>query len=959
MSERSADHRPFDVPAGGLTRRRFIGTTAAGLAAAALPGCAQPPPEKIVPYVHRPPEVIPGQSMYYATCGMRDGYAIGLLAETREGRPIKIEGHPHHPMSLGATGLWEQASTYGLYDPDRLDRIVHRGAPATWRGLAERMNPQGDPPHGPDGEGLHLFAEPSSSPLTLWLLGRLRETLPKAQVRFDPSAVPTQGWEATNRLYGRVLEPHYDFERIQVVVALDADFLTGGPASLRWARDFARKRHVTGPRDGMNRLYSVGPVMSVTQAFADERRAVRHVQVHRVARGLLAEIARRVRAPDALAGLVREHRPTGPHAPWIRAAAEDLANHRGRAVALVGPHQPAEVHILGHAINHLLGSVGETAWFARSPIHEAGADAFQVEPLLDALDGGAVRTLVVAGGNPAYAAPFRSAWRGLVPKAEHVVHLTGYRNETSTEASWLVPGAHPLESWGDARAYDGTLTLTQPAVRPLHGGRTVDQLLSLLIGEPEVAPRDLLQRSWADATAPGGGPRLDEVLAEGFDPGSAHPRATPEPEWEEVAGAARSPGEASTGWELVLRPDPCLHDGRYANNPWLQECPSPITKTVWDNAALLAPKTARELSVSHGDVVRIRHDERDVRLPVYVQPGQAEKVVVAHLGYGRAGHESVARGVGRDVGALRSMEHPWSVRGVEVEPTGGHHDLVTTQQEDRLHHRHVLLHASLEGWRANPDRLRPSDEPLPSFYPPRLTEEPQWGMNIDLTTCTGCSACVVACMVENNVPVVGKPQVGMGREMHWLRIDRYYSGDPDQPSVHMQPMLCQHCEHAPCEYVCPVNATVHSSDGLNEMLYHRCVGTRFCSNNCPYKVRRFNYLEWNDDRDEGRAMARNPDVTVRARGVMEKCTYCVQRIRRAQIEAKVDDVPLGELELQTACQQACPSRAIAFGAVSDPRSQVSRRNGRPHAFSCLEDLGTRPRTIYLADIDNPRQEGET
>ncbi|MFW6066828.1 MAG: 4Fe-4S dicluster domain-containing protein [Myxococcota bacterium] len=937
-----------------MTRRRFLGVTTAGAAAAVVPGCSPPPPEKIVPYVHRPPEVVPGEPTYYATSCTRAGHAIGLLAETREGRPIKMEGNPHHPMSLGATGMWEQASVYDLYDPDRARGVLHRNEPSTWEGLTEAMAPQGGRPHEAEGGGLHLLLEPTSSLCTGWMLDRLRQRLPKATVWFDPTTADTHGWEATRRLFGRAVEPHYDFTRIERAVALDADFLTAGPASLRWAHDFATKRHLEHPQDATNRLYSVGPLMSVTHAMADHRLAVRSAEVHGVALDLLVAVAKQVGAPDAAAALVAEHRPASAHAEWVAAAADDLARHRGRAAVVVGPHQPAEVHVLGHAINVLLESVGETVWFARSPIVGAGGPAFDVGNLLDALEAEEVRTLVVCGGNPAYAAPHRRAWREHAPKAETFVHLAAYRNETAQQADWVVAEAHYLESWGAPRAYDGTITVTQPAIRPLFAGRTTDQVLSLLVGEPSVSGRDLLARAWSDVRSESERlPPLREALAEGLVDGSAHAKVRVEPAWDRVVDAARSAPTSSGDYELVLRPDPRLRDGRQANNPLLQECPSPVTKTVWDNPALVAPQDAVTLGVGTGDVVRLATSDGALELPVYVQPGQARGVIGLHLGHGRAGDESVARGAGTDVGDVRSADRPWRIDDVEVSTTGETREVVTTQQEGRMHDRHLVLHQTLSEWKNDPHFAEPHDHEPPSIYPERLERAPQWGMNIDLTTCTGCSTCVVACMVENNVPVVGKPQVGMGREMHWLRIDRYYTGDEADPDVHMQPMLCQHCERAPCEYVCPVNATVHSSDGLNEMVYNRCVGTRFCSNNCPYKVRRFNYFEWNGNLPETVKLMKNPDVTVRSRGVMEKCTYCVQRIRRQQIEASLHDVPLREVGLQTACQQACPSRAIVFGLVSDPDSEVSQRNALLHAYKVLQDLGTHPRTLYLADIDNP------
>jgi Fe-S-cluster-containing dehydrogenase component len=907
-----------------------------------------------VPYVDRPPEVTPGRSVYYATSAARDGYAVGLLAETREGRPIKVEGHPAHPMSLGATGIWEQASPYALYDPDRIKDVTHRGAPASWGRLARAFAPGGEAPHGPGGEGLHLWLRPTTSPLTVGQLTRLRARLPHAHVHFDPSAAPLARWEGARRMYGEALEAHFDFARAEVVLALDADFLGAGPASLRWARDFARRRRLGSATDPAIRLYAVGPLMEVTSAQADHRWMVPAGAVHRVAAALLAEVARHLPVPSPLPAALPGVGPREDEAPWIRAAAENLVRHRGRAAVVVGDHQPPEVHVIGHALNEVVGAMGATTWLAPSPMHDAHGAPFDPEPLLQALEAGEVRTLVLGEGNPAYAAPFRERFARLVPRAREVVHLSTHRNETSRLATWIVPQAHDLEAWGDRRAYDGTWTLIQPAIRPLHGGRTVDELLALLEGEARMPPRLLLERAWREGPMADAAP--EDTLAHGFVPGSTFAPLRREPRWDAAADALGATASPEEGVEVVVRPDFRVRAGQHANVPLLHECPDPLSRIVWDNAAHIDPRTAARLGVKRGDVVRLEVDGRAVELPAYVMPGQAVGVVGVSLGYGRTGDETVARGVGVDVGPLRSPEHPWGVPNASVTVTGQRRPLVSVQMEDWHHDRGIIRDVTLADWRARPELPDVHVAHHPSLYRDRLEGAPQWAMAIDLNACTGCAACVVACQVENNVPVVGKGQVGMRREMHWLRIDRYFSGDPAHPRMHTQPMLCQHCEKAPCEYVCPVNATTHSPDGLNEMTYNRCVGTRFCSNNCPYKIRRFNYFEWNGNVPETLKMMKNPDVTVRARGVIEKCTFCVQRIRRAQIEAKVEGQPHREVEVRTACQQVCPSGAITFGSLTDREAQVVAWNDNPRAYRVLEDLGTRPRVTYLAQVHNRNRE---
>ncbi|MFW5921095.1 MAG: 4Fe-4S dicluster domain-containing protein, partial [Polyangiales bacterium] len=800
---------------------------------------------------------------------------------------------------------------------------------------------------------------PTSSLLTRWLIERLQRQMPRAEVRFDPTAAPIQRWRGAERAFGQVLEPHYDLKRARVIVALDADFLTAGPVSLRWARHFAQGRRIRSPDEPMSRLYHAGPAMDVTASRADERLPIEARRVHDVALALLEGVGEEPEIPQAVRDAAREPSPGARAMAWVRAAAGDLLHHRGRAVVVAGDEQPASVHVLAHALNELIGSHGETASLASSPLLEAGGTRFDPEPLLDALGAGEVRTLAVGSWNPAYAAPFRDRWRELAPKADAHAYLCHTRDESAELATWVLPRAHFLEAWGDGRAYDGTRTLTQPLIDPLYGSRTLDQLLALLAGRGSVSGRALLAEVWDSEPERGADlASLDRALADGLVTGSAFAPRRPGLKWDAVADAAAAKTRRESSYELLTRPDARVRRGTQANNPWLQETPDPVTKVVWDNAATLSPADARDLGVEQGDVVRISTPERSVEVPALPQPGQAEGTVVVALGYGQRGRMSVASDVGADVAALRADDRPGGGRAVRIERTGARHELVTTQQENTTHDRPIVLHRSLDEWAADPDFAHKHDGELPTLYPKRLEGSPQWGMAIDLAACTGCSACVVACQVENNTPVVGKGQVAIGREMHWLRIDRYYTGEGESAQMHVQPMLCQHCEDAPCEYVCPVNATVHSPDGLNEMVYNRCVGTRFCSNNCPYKVRRFNFLEYNGDLGPTERMGKNPDVTVRARGVMEKCTYCVQRIRRTQIEAQVERRSLRRGEVRTACQQACPSRAISFGRISDPDAEVTQWQQQPRAYAALHELGTRPRTRYLAEVRNPPDGGE-
>ncbi len=943
------------IPASWLSRRRFLGGVGSAVGVAAIEACNKAPPEQIIPYVDRPPEVVPGVATYYASSTTRRGYGVGLLVESHTGRPTKIEGHPEHPASLGGTLAQEQAEVLTLYDPDRAQGILKAHASRPWRNFVEVFG-GGSTKRGKE----LLLLEPTGSPLTRELLEALHERRPNMSIYFDPTRAPTARWNAAKRVLGEVLEPQYRFDKAELVLALDADFLTSMPMSIRWARDFAGTRDTSRPEADLSRLYVVECALTPTGARADHRLAARSSELGRLTAGLLhaalaldpegPDDATRLKAQKLWRSLAEEQQE------WLTALAKDLQRKRGRCVILAGDHQPSAVHALVLALNELLGNVGKTVSYARSPLLEAGEPAYSLDGFFDALDSGEVEAAFVLGGNPSYLLPPELRFEERFAKAKERVYLSLYANETARRASWLLGAAHFLEAWGATRAYDGTLSLQQPLIRPLYGGKSADEVLSVLGAAPHLQGRELVRRHFLDTF--GDEETWAEALARGVVADSAFPARSPELDFGAVAEALDqvTRNAVKSGLELQILPDPRVEDGRLSNNPWLLELPEPVTKLVWDNAALLAPATAERLSLGTGDVIEIDKGGRSIEVPVLVAPEQAEDAVVIWLGWGRQGAESVARGVGVDVVPLREARDPWLTRDIQVRATGRHQRLVTTQDETSMHGREIALVKSQREWKQEPDFAEHLDEAPLSILPDRSRKPPQWGMTIDLSRCTGCSSCVIACQAENNVPSVGKEMVGMGREMHWIRIDVYRDGPDHRPRTLFQPMLCQHCEDAPCEYVCPVNATVHSDDGLNEMVYNRCVGTRFCSNNCPYKVRRFNFYDYNQDPPEVKKLVYNPDVTVRARGVMEKCSYCVQRIRRAQIDAKLADRPLRDGDVRTACQQVCPAQAIAFGEVSDPRSAVSERYRNPRTFQVLNELGTRPRTRYLARIDNPNKE---
>jgi molybdopterin-containing oxidoreductase family iron-sulfur binding subunit len=951
---------------GGMSRRSFVRLLGASVALAGVGGCFERPREKILPYVHSPREAAPERARHYATSFTLGGYAIGLLVESHVGRPTKIEGNPDHPASLGAAGVYEQASLLQLYDPDRARSARLDGRTAAWNDVAALLSPgRLSPVVGTRGAGLALLLEPTASPLVDAMLARVRERYPEAQIHFYSPLSSREADRAALTGFGRPHVALYDFRAADVVLALDADFLAGGPFSLRYARDFAERRRVSGPSDSMNRLYAVEPGLSVTGAMADHRLRVRAADVGMVAETVLAAMlgSRAVAGmPGELRTRLQRDRSAGPHDAVARAVARDLAAHAGRSVVVAGERQPARVHLVAQLLNDALGNVGRTVRYIESPLLEAGAPGRGLTSLAESMRGGGVSALVVLDGNPVYSAPPDLRLAEAIGRIPITVYLGLYRNETARACRAFVPALYYLESWADGRACDGTASLVQPLLAPLYGGRTEAELLAALAGRPAAAAHDLLQGVWRGRLSGDFRGAWDEALQRGVVAHTAAPGVTPAWRWDAVAaGLAEPVAPATPDLELVLERDPSVYDGRFANNVWLQELPDPLTKLTWGNAALLGPGAAARLGISTGDVVDLSARGGTIRLPAFVLPGHGDASITVRLGYGRGkGDERTAAGVGTSAYPLLAVDAPPFVGGVMasvVRGAGGpvHEKLATTQGHWRLDGRPVALQASLDEYRRDPEFAREQRGRVLSLYEPTYPPGDQWAMVIDLATCSGCSACVVACQAENNIPVVGKEGVLDGREMHWLRIDRYFEGSADDPAVLMQPMLCQHCEKAPCEYVCPVAATLHSPDGINEMVYNRCVGTRFCSNNCPYKVRRFNWFDYNAEVAETERMAKNPDVTVRARGVMEKCTFCVQRIREAQIAAAVEGAERTG-PVMTACQQACPTRAITFGSLGDPDSEVVRRGAEPRRYSALHELGTEPRVQYLAALTNPNPE---
>jgi Fe-S-cluster-containing dehydrogenase component/anaerobic selenocysteine-containing dehydrogenase len=927
-----------DEPPDELDRRAVMKLLAAGAGLAGLgsiAACMEAPSKRIMPRVEQPPELVPGVPLEYATSMVIDGFATGLLVTTYEARPTKVEGNPDHPASLGATSQLHQASVLELYDPDRPQGALEAGVPTSLEVLLRTIARRAAMP------GLWFLLHPQSSPLTEELIGRVRARHPTARFAWYSALDRRAVYEGTRRVFGRPLEPQYRFELADVIVSLDADFLAGMANSVRWARDFAARRRLRAPEDPMSRLYIAEPGPSPTGSLADHALAARPTELRGIAAAILAR----------LEGRADDHALSPRQRRWVDAAAADLRAGRGLVVA--GERQPAEVHALAHLINEAIGAHGTTVVFTAPAVIDPLGPG--LPELAEAIRRGAVQTLVIAEANPVYSAPPELDFAALLARVPETICSAVAHNETSRRCRWFVPLAHYLESWGDARAYDGTISMIQPLIRPMYQSATLPDLLAAFAGTERPDTHRMLLDRYAHADPLAWQRLLQRGVVDGDVPRGEAPQVQLAVADRQalVAPVAAAPTD-DAALELSFAPSHAVHDGRFAGISWLQEMPKPIHKITWGNAALLSPATAAALGVRTDDVVRITIGKTRVELPVYVVPGHAERCVTLELGYGRWAATPTAEGVGANVYPLRPLATPAYAIGARVVPTGRRSPLAQTQQHFTQDRRDIAPSAELETYRAKPDLTAHLWGELPTWLPDRLHGTPQWAMTIDTMICSGCSACVVACQAENNVPVVGAAGVRRNREMHWLRIDTYREQQGDRVAYVHQPMLCQHCELAPCEYVCPVYATQHSPDGLNEMVYNRCIGTRFCSNNCPYKVRRFNWFDFTQDTPNTLRLQYNPNVTVRARGVMEKCTYCVQRIRAAEIRARKANREILPGEVVTACQQACPTGAIQFGQLQHEETEMVKWRKQPRHYAVLHDLNTRPRTAYLAKITNPK-----
>jgi MoCo/4Fe-4S cofactor protein with predicted Tat translocation signal len=930
-------------------RRQFLKLMGASLALAGLNACTRQPAEKIVPYVRAPEEIVPGEPLFFATAMPLSGVGMGLLVESHMGRPTKAEGNPEHPASLGATDAFAQASILGLYDPDRSQVVRNITEIRPWSAFLEAVRPKLAALHDRQGEGLRVLTGSVTSPTLASQLRELLAELPRARWHQYEPAVRDNARAGAQLAFGEPVSTRFRIEKADVIVALDADFLACGAGNLRYAREFTRRRRPPNEPATMNRLYVVESTPTVTGASADHRLAMRSTDIEGFARALLATV--RGEMPSDATAATRE---------WLVALSRDLQKHRGSSAVIIGDSQPASVHAIGHALNAALGNVGATVVYTE-PLDADPVDQMQsLRDLVSDMDAGRVELLLILGGNPVYDAPVDLEFANRLAKVPLRVHLSLYDDETSELCHWHIPESHYLEAWSDVRAYDGTVTLIQPLIAPLYASKSPHELLAAISGRPDRSAYDILRDVWKQRWALAAEADFErtwrKALHDGVVPNTAAPAKSVA--LRAAVPPAATPADAAT-LELVFRLDPTVYDGRFANLGWLQELPKPMTKLTWDNAALISPATAERLKLANEEVIELRSQGNTLRLPVWISPGHANDSVTVELGYGRRRAGNVGNGMGFDAYTLRTAAAPWFTTGLEIRKTGERYALASTQLHHSMEGRDLVRVALVDDYRGHPQVFHDmghapgADETL---YPPVHYDGYKWGMAIDLSTCIGCNACVVACQAENNIAVVGKDQVSRGREMQWLRIDRYYRGDLDAPETYHQPVPCMQCENAPCELVCPVNATVHSAEGLNDMVYNRCVGTRYCSNNCPYKVRRFNFALWSNWTSETLKMGRNPNVTVRSRGVMEKCTYCVQRIDRARIQAKKENRDIRDGEVVTACQQACPAEAIVFGNLNDTNSRVAKLIAEPRNYALLAELNTRPRTTYLAALRNPNPE---
>jgi molybdopterin-containing oxidoreductase family iron-sulfur binding subunit len=958
-----ADEPP---PEGDVSRRGFMGIMGAAMALAGMTACRRPE-EKIVPYARAPEEVVPGNPLFYATAMPWLGTAIGLLVETHEGRPTKVEGNPAHPDSLGATNTYAQASVLDLYDPDRSDAPRAKGdVKKSWDDLAVALRDVQSKVKADAGKTLAILTQDHRSPAVDAALVELQKELPGARIfRWAPFGRSTSR-DGAALAFGKRLDTVRDWSKARVIVTLDADAFVRDGSPIKQARAWAEGRRPEGGKT-LNRLYAVESVYTVTGGCADHRIRLKPSEVASFAFTLAHTLAT-AHGVDLgeLTGVLAGQRkdPAGEGKKFLEVLAKDLAANKGASLVVAGENLPAEVHAVVDLLNLALGNVGEgkPVQHVPQPLTEVPEGAKAVLALAAAINANQVQTLLILGGNPAFDAPADAKLADAIAKVPTSIHLSTHYDETSALCTWHIPRAHYLESWGDLVAEDGTVSVVQPMIAPLYGGKTDLEMVRWLSGDVRKGYELLRAYVLAGDTTLDAEKKWRRVLHDGLLSGLKLPVEDVKPAYAAVATAVKA-WAAPQGLEVSFQPDSHAFDGAFANNPWTQECPDPMHKTTWGNHAWLSPKQAKELGVAEGDVVKVSVGAAAVALPVVIAPGMADGTVAVMLGQGRRALGRVQTGVGVDCYPLRASSG-LGFAAAKIEKTADKGVVARTQEHFNTEGRPLIREGTVEEFKKNPkfvEELVEEHAPNESMWVDRdYSKGHKWGMAIDLNTCIGCGACMVACQAENNIPTVGREGVMWSREMHWIRVDRYYEGSPEDARAVTQPMPCQQCEDAPCEQVCPVGATAHSPEGLNDMAYNRCIGTRYCANNCPWKVRRFNYFNYTKNLSEQKKMQFNPDVSVRARGVMEKCTFCVQRINQGKIamhrEGK-DRVEDGQVV--SACAQVCPTQAIAFGDLNDPKAKVFQKRWSPLNYVLLDELNVRPRVSYLGKVRNPHPELES
>ena len=967
-----------------VSRRSFMKLMGASLGLAGLAACTVQPKEDILPYITQPEEIVPGKPLYFATAMPRSGGAVGLLVRSNEGRPTKVEGNPEHPASLGATDIYAQAAILQLYDPDRSQAITHLGDIVRWDDFMTEMAGRASLMQSTKGEGFRFLTESVTSPsFTAMMQGILADNPQAKWHQFEPA----RGNGQFAAIGGANVQ--YRFDKADRVLALDSDFMVpaeSGGASVRYARDWAEKRKVSASSKDMSRLYVIETSISPTGANADNRLGVRPSEFEGFVGALAAALGVGAQAGSnvGVAPAPRDSRQQN----YLNAIAKDLLAMKGRSIVIAGEWQSPYVHALANQMNAALGNVGQTVFYS-APVEASPVDHLaSITELAQDMAAGKVDSLIILGGvNPVYSAPADLNFAAAMKKVPFIAHHGSYQDETAILSHWHVNAAHFLESWDDAKAHDGTASIVQPLIAPLYGGKTAQEVLTTLTKNSTLSAYEIVKNYWtggikggdvektwrralndgiiqSTSVAPAAGASSTMLPAQSASsqPMTDHPQ---------TVSPAMKPAQ---GFDIVFRPDPSVFDGRYANNGWLQEMPKPISTLTWDNAALISRATAKKLNLHaplqfegaqyDADVIHVELDGLSVNAPIWIAPGQPDDTITLYLGYGRERAGRVGSGLGFNAGRIRTTKNYWFATGAKVSKKGQTYPLAATQVQFTMEDRDPVRAIDFSDFKkdlnyVHEDRGHPwLEEPSKDdgFFPRYEYKGYAWGMTIDLNSCIGCNACMVACVAENNIPVVGKAQVLRHRQMHWIRLDRYYTGASEDPETYFQPVPCMQCELAPCELVCPVDATAHSAEGLNDMTYNRCVGTRYCSNNCPYKVRRFNFLLYQDWTTPQFKMARNPDVTVRSRGVMEKCTYCVQRIQEAKIHSEKENRRVRDGDIITACEAVCPTDAIVFGDINDPTSRVARLKTDSRNYALLGDLNTHPRTTYLGVVRNPNPE---